>query len=477
MLLSSLLKGTDVKSSYNDVEVLDIKTNSKEELTGSVFVCIVGMNIDGHEFAKVACEKGAVSVVVEKSIGVENEIIVEDTRACYAIMCANFFENKKEDLTLIATTGTNGKTSVSTIIKKLLCSSKVNCGLISTICAEYDEFTEKLPRTTPDAYTIHRLFYDMAENDITTVSLEASSHALDQKRLFNIMFDIAIFTNLTQDHLDYHKNMVEYFNAKKILFSNAKYAIINIDDSYGRDIIEMLTIPYVTYSTKDESADFYAENIECHQEGVSFLLNYDNIKSKVTFAIPGIYSVENALASIAACVRLGLSIESIVTSLSQISGIMGRSEIIKTRRGFTVICDYAHTPDGLENIIKSTKDYAKGKVILLFGCGGDRDKEKRPIMGKIATEFADFTIVTSDNPRTENPNSIIKDILSGISREKKYIAISDRRDAIRYAIATASEGDIIILAGKGHEQYQTLGKKKLYFDERKLVHGILKSLS
>ncbi|MFZ2538530.1 MAG: UDP-N-acetylmuramoyl-L-alanyl-D-glutamate--2,6-diaminopimelate ligase [Oscillospiraceae bacterium] len=476
MLLSALLSGVDVKSNYTDVEVLDIKSNSNDNLLGAVYVCISGVKIDGHMFSKLACEKGAVAVISQMVTGAENELIVEDTRACYAIMCGNFFENKKDSLCLIATTGTNGKTSVSTIIKRLLCGSNVKCGLISTIRAEYGEFTEELPRTTPDAYTLHRLFYDMQKNDITTVSLEASSHALDQKRLENIQFNIAIFTNLTQDHLDYHESMIAYFNAKKKLFLMADYAVINIDDSYGRELIKSLTIPYVTYATTDETADFYADSIICNQDGVKFRLNHNDIKCKVSFAIPGIYSVQNALAAIAACVKFGMSIESIVLGLAQMPGIMGRSELIKTGKGFSVICDYAHTPDGLINILKSTRQYAKGKIILLFGCGGDRDKEKRAIMGSIATELADFSIVTSDNPRTENPSDIINDILCGMAHDKEYIAILDRRDAIRYAIATANKGDIIILAGKGHEQYQILGDKKLQFDERKLVRGILKSL-
>ena len=476
MLLSVLLKGIEVRSSYTDVEIFDIKTNSNENLKGTVYVCISGTKIDGHIFSKLACEKGAVAVVSQKKTGAHNEVLVDDTHACYAIMCANYFLNRKESLCMIATTGTNGKTSVSTIVKRLLMSAHVPCGLISTIRAEYGEFTEELPRTTPDPYTLHRLFYDMVDNDIEVVSLEASSHALDQKRLENIWFDIAIFTNLTQDHLDYHESMEDYYHAKKKLFSMAKYAVINIDDAYGTRLAQESSIPYSSYSTLDETADFYADCIECRHNGVQFRLNHKELQCKIVFAIPGIYSVQNALASIATCVRMGLSLDTIAFGLSNMSGIMGRSEVIETGRGFSVICDYAHTPDGLVNILKSTRQYAKGKITLLFGCGGDRDKSKRPIMGSIASRYADFVIVTSDNPRTENPSSIIANILTGMPKDKPFIAIVDRRDAIRYAIATANQDDIIILAGKGHEQYQILGNKKLYFDERKLVHGILKSL-
>lgn len=480
MLLSELLLGIEAKNSYEDVEILDVCSNTSEELKGGLFFCIKGENADGHRFVKKAFAKGAVAVVCQESPAEcenENIVLVEDTREAYAVACKHFFQNASDTLKLIAVTGTNGKTSVATLVKRLLNEGGLPCGLISTIEAQYNDTALELSRTTPNPYTLHRLFYDMTKSGMKAVSLEASSHALDQKRLSGLEFAVAVFTNLTQDHLDYHKSMLEYYGAKKKLFKMAKNAVVNIDSSYGKELVESLSIPYVTCSVVDPSADFFGKDISCHKEGVSFTLLNEGIACPVKFAIPGIYSVQNALSAIAVCRIMKMPLCTIVDGIAKMEGIRGRSEIIKTNRGFNVICDYAHTPDGLENILKSTREYAKGRIILLFGCGGERDKTKRPIMGSIAASYADFTVITSDNPRNEMPNKIIGDIIKGVPEGTRFIAIADRREAIRYALDIAKPDDTVILAGKGHEQYQVLGDKKLAFDEHRLVGGILNSFS
>lgn len=476
MLLSALLSGVEVSSPYIDVEIRDIRIDSRKDLAGCLYVCIPGTKTDGHRFAAAALEKGAAAILAGKDTGVAGQILVPDTREAYAVICANYFGRPANRLKLAAVTGTNGKTSVATIIQRLLCFAGIPTGLISTIRAEYGETSFPLSRTTPDAYQLQSLFRQMADAGMRAAVMEASSHALDQKRLFGLHFETAAFTNLTQDHLDYHKTMEAYFEAKKKLFSMAGYAVVNIDDEYGRRLLQDIPTERASYSAEDSTADYHAENIACEAEGVAFDLVHADVRSPVSFGIPGLYSVHNALAAIGCCMRLGVSLDTIREGLGQIGAIPGRNERIDTGAGFQVICDYAHTPDGIENILKSTRAYARGRVVILFGCGGDRDRAKRPMMGAAAARNADFLVITSDNPRTEAPGAIIADILKGIPRGARYVVIPDRRDAIRYALATAKPNDTILLAGKGHEQYQTLGEKNLYFDERKLVEGILHSL-
>lgn len=480
MRLSELLADVYVKNEYEDVEILDVCSSTTNQMKGTAFVCIKGHSVDGHNFAQRAFSAGALAVIGERiPNGCEdcNIVLVEDSTEAFAAICSAFFENKHRELKMVAVTGTNGKTSVATIVKQLLCGGGLPCGLISTIEAQYAQETKKLLRTTPDAYTLNRLFYDMTKSGMKAVSLEASSHALDQKRLFGLRFAVAIFTNLTQDHLDYHENMLEYYCAKRKLFLQAENAVVNIDGSYGKELVKELNIPFVTCSVTDSSADFFASDIACKREGVSFVLNNNGISCPVEFAIPGIYSVQNALSAIAACRLLNMPLCSILDGISRIKGIKGRSEVIKTDGRYSVICDYAHTPDGLLNILKSVREYAKKRIILVFGCGGERDKTKRPIMGSIAASYADFTVITSDNPRREPQNRIISDIIRGLPENASFIAIPDRREAIRYALDIAKDDDIVILAGKGHEQYQIIGDKMLLFDERKLVEKISRDMS
>lgn len=457
-------------------EIRDIRTDSRKDVQGCLYVCIPGSRLDGHQFAAAAAEQGAVAILAERDTGVRQQILVPDVREAYALACANWFSHPAAGIRLAAVTGTNGKTSVATLLYRILCGAGVRAGLISTIHAEYAGHTAPLERTTPDAYDLQQLLRNMADSGVTAVAMEASSHALDQKRICNLHFAAAVFTNLTRDHLDYHKTMEEYYAAKRRLFSMTDYAVVNVDDEAGRRLADSLEIPYAACSLQDPSADFYADELECSMAGVQFLLHHDTVSGRVKFGIPGRYSAMNAMEAAAAGLRLGVSWDTVAAVLQKGGVIPGRNELIPTDRGFFVLLDYAHTPDGLENILKTTREYTKGRILLVFGCGGDRDREKRPLMGAVAARYADFVIVTSDNPRSENPGAIIGDILKGIPPGTDFLVLVERRDAIRFALITARPGDMVILAGKGHEQYQTLGGTKLWFDERRLVRGILRTL-
>jgi len=485
MLLSELLRGVELVSQPGEAllgrEIRDIRTDSHRDPAGCLYVCIPGHTFDGHSFAKAAEARGAAAILCERDTGCKEQILVPDTRRAYALICGNFRGNPGREMTLAAVTGTNGKTSVATLLKRLLEGAGVRAGLLSTIQTEYRRAdgsltVAELPRTTPDPWDLHRLLADMRREGIDAVAMEASSQAIDQKRLWGLRFSAAVFTNLTQDHLDYHTGMEDYYQAKRLLFSQADFAVVNIDDPYGERLCGEIGVPFWSCSAERPEADFFADGIRCGPDGVRFILRHGGETREIFFGIPGRYSVMNALCAAAASMRLGLSLSAAAKGLSASGPIRGRSELIETGRGFRVLCDYAHTPDGLYNLLKSTREYTVGRIVVLFGCGGDRDKTKRAKMGEIAAKFADFLIITSDNPRTEPPGAIIGDILRGVPGDTPHIVLPERRDAIRYALTTARPGDTVILAGKGHERYQVLGDKNVYFDERRLVEGILRTL-
>ena len=477
MMLYNLLEGVKWTGTVENCEISDVCSDSRKLTPGCAFVCIKGLNFDGHDHAAAALQNGAAVVVCEHDLGLSNQIVVENSRLAYSIMCGNLFGNPASRMRMIGVTGTNGKTTVTTLIKNILSSLGLKVGLVGTIQNEIIDEVHPAHKTTPDAYELHQLFAEMEKKGCEFVVMEVSSHALAQYRLGAVNFEIAVFTNLTQDHLDYHKDMEDYFAAKRKLFDMTRTAVINIDDDYGQRLALMVPCEVVTCSTKHKNADFYASDIKCLPTGVEFHLDYNNITSKITFGMPGFFSVENALSAAAACLRAGISLEKVVQGLNANHGVKGRSEIIPTGRDFTVICDYAHSPDGLKNILPSVREYTKGRLITLFGCGGDRDVTKRPIMGEIAAENSDFLIVTSDNPRTEDPVKIIKDILPGVKKHStEYVVIPDRREAIFYAVSHAKPGDVIVLAGKGHEDYQVLNGKTIHFDEREVVAEALAAL-
>lgn len=478
MLLYELLDGIDCKTDLENIEISEIISDSRKVVPGSLFVCIKGENFDGHSCAADVLSIGAKAVLCERDLGLEGQILCENTREAYAKLCANYFGNPAKQMKIIGVTGTNGKTTVTKLVKDILTVANLKVGLIGTIQNEIGDTVIHADKTTPDAYELQQLFKRMYDENCDFVVMEVSSHALHQHRVGGIRFDYAVFTNLTQDHLDYHKDMEEYFSAKKMLFELTDKALINIDDSYGQRIIDEVSCENIyTYSAKRTDSTYFADEIECSSASVEFRLNIDEICSKISFGMPGFYSVHNALAAAGVCTLAGICINKIVKSLNNNKGVKGRSEVIPTGRDFTVICDYAHTPDGLDNILPSVKQYTKGRLITLFGCGGDRDKSKRPLMGEAAAKNSDLIIVTSDNPRSESPESIIDDILIGVKKHNtEYKVVCDRKQAIYYAIEIAKAGDVIVLAGKGHEDYQVLDGKTIHFDEREIVKEALENI-
>ena len=476
MKLYDLISGI-AQTDIPDTEITDITSDTRKQLApGFVFVCIKGNTFDGHDAAKEMIERGASVIVAEHDLGLDNQIIVEDTRAAYPALCARYFGDPQKSLKLIGVTGTNGKTTITTVLKKVLDGFGCKVGLIGTCQNEIGDKILHTDRTTPEPYELFELFRQMADAGCEYVVMEASSQGLEQKRLGPCEFRVGIFTNLTQDHLDVHGNMENYYQAKKLLFDVSAQAIINIDDFYGRRYLEEISCKKNTYSA-ERKADFYAEDILLSASGVKYVYCDGKAKHNVDFKMPGVFNVSNSLAVISCCETLGFSAEGTIRQLNQMQGVRGRAEVVPTGRDFTVICDYAHTPDALANVLAAIRTGSTGKVKCLFGCGGNRDATKRPLMAAAAADNADFLIVTSDNPRNEDPEDIINDILTGLEgKNTPYVKITDRREAIHWAIKNAEKDDIIVLAGKGHEDYQILaGGVKIHFDEREVVAEALEA--
>ena len=452
-----------------EIEISGVTCDSRAVKEGFAFVCIVGAVSDGHSYAAKAIENGAAVIIAERDTGFENQIIVEDTHAAYSEMCANWFSRPADKLKLIGVTGTNGKTSVTYMLKKILEASGEKVGLIGTIQNMIGDTVIEAKNTTPDAYELNSLFADMVNAGCSYAVMEVSSHALEQCRVYNLCFEAAIFTNLTQDHLDYHITMENYLNAKKKLFRMCKTAIINSDDEYATKITDGLDCKVVTYSAGNNST-YSAKAIKYKPASVDYEFVSDTQLTHVKVNTGGKFTVYNSLSAVCCASELGIDLQSTVSALSELEGVKGRAEVVPCGTDYTVIIDYAHTPDGLKNILTTFKECDHNRLTVLFGCGGDRDKTKRPIMGSIAARYADYVIVTSDNPRSENPSDIIKDILVGIDgNPTPYKVIENRVEAIKYAIETAKSGDIIVLAGKGHETYQILSDGKIHLDEREVI--------
>ena len=462
MLLKDLLNGIEYEGN-GEIEITSVESSSLTVKEGSAFVCIKGYETDGHKYAKNAAEKGAAVIVAQDDVDVSCPVVrVKDTRRTLAVMCNEFHNNPSREFKLVGVTGTNGKTTTTFLIKQILEKAGQKVGLIGTNQIMIGDEIYPASRTTPDSFELQGLFRKMADSKVDTVVMEVSSHALYLDRVYGSDFDVGVFTNLTQDHLDFHKTMENYRDAKAILFNICKKGVINTDDESGAFIAKNAMCEVLTYGV-DRKAEIKADNAVLEQRGVSF----DIEGEKYSLAIPGKFSVYNALSAIGALKALGVDDEIIRQGLSEAKGVRGRAEVVPVSENFTVLVDYAHTPDGIENILKTAKGFAKGRVVILFGCGGDRDNTKRPVMGEIASSLADFCIVTSDNPRTENPMDIINEILPGVKGE--HIVIENRREAIEYAIKNAKKDDVIILAGKGHEDYQQIGKEKIHFDEVEIL--------
>lgn len=474
MLLKEILPAVEGKLAKLNIK--GITCNSAQVEDGFIFVCIKGAKTDGHKFAKSAVESGASVVIAECDTGLENQILVEDTHKAYAAMCANWFGNPANSLKLIGVTGTNGKTSVTYMIKSILEASGYKVGLIGTIQNMIGEKIIAAKNTTPDAYELNSLFSLMKAEGCTYVIMEVSSHALDQKRVCDLTFETAIFTNLTQDHLDYHITMENYLEAKKKLFKMCKTAIINTDDEYAQELMRGLDCEIITCSASDNST-FSAKGINYRPVSVDYQLVSDEGLNQISVNTGGKFSVYNSMFAVICAKTLGISIEASTEALKKLGGVKGRAEVVPNDKGFTVIIDYAHTPDGLKNILSTFRDCPKNRLISLFGCGGDRDKTKRAIMGSMAVRYSDYVIVTSDNPRTEEPMAIIEDILEGTKGANKPVKVIENRiEAIKFAISIAEKDDIIVLAGKGHETYQILKSGTIHLDEREVVAEALAEL-
>ena len=450
----TLLKGIEYTGNVKDCEITFVTDDSRKVAEGCAFVCCRGASFDGHTFAQKAVELGARLIICQQDTGVENQAIVADSKKAYALLCANFFDNPSKKMKMIGITGTNGKTTSTYLIKDILQQQGKKVGLIGTIQNMIDQQDIPAKYTTPQAYELNVLLSQMYKSGCEYVVMEVSSMALVQQRLYGIEFDVAVFTNLTQDHLDYHKTMEEYFKAKCILFENSR----NV----------------VTFSVRDDAAFCTAKNIQLTGTGSKFLMVSEGSIIRVEFAMPGEYSVHNAMGSALACTALGFDMASVAQSLKNISGVKGRCEVL-VKEPFTVICDYAHTPDGLENVLSGLKPFAKNRFIVLYGCAGERDPSKRKYMSETVAKYADFAVLTSDNPRGEDPQKIIDEALPPLVEHKiPYIAQVDRRKAIKMALDMLQYNDILILCGKGHEDYQVIDKITLYLDEHQIVEQYMK---
>jgi UDP-N-acetylmuramoyl-L-alanyl-D-glutamate--2,6-diaminopimelate ligase len=457
-----------------DAEITSIENDNRKVRKGSLFICIKGYTVDGHEYAESAVNNGAVAVLAERALALSVPvIIVNDTTRAMAILADAFYNHPTKKLRLIGITGTNGKTTTSHLIEKIFSDVNRNTGLIGTMYTKIGSQKIETKNTTPESLILQKGFQQMLDAGVDTAIMEVSSHALHMGRVHGCDYDIAVFTNLSQDHLDYHKTMDDYKHAKSLLFSQLgntfdpdkpKYAILNADDSASEMYRKSTAAHVVTYGI-DNEADFHARNIEMTSSGTTFEIVIKEKSYPINIQLIGKFSVYNVLASIAAAFVSNIPMVEIIDSIESVKGVDGRFELVNAGQEFTVIVDYAHTPDSLENVLKTIQSFAKKRVFVVVGCGGDRDKTKRPLMAEIACRYATDPIFTSDNPRSEDPLTILKDMENGVSGES-YITIPDRKEAIVKAINQAGDGDVILIAGKGHETYQIIGSKVYDFDDR-----------
>ncbi len=474
MRLEALLDGVEVLSSRaaGEVEISCVCYDTREMVPGALFVALPGYKTDGHRFISQAMELGAAAVVCAVPPGEPGPwITVSAPRAALAALSANWFGHPGRDLTVLGVTGTNGKTTTTYLLKSVLeqvLGAKV--GLIGTNQNMIGETALPAERTTPESYEVQKLLREMADRGCTHAVMEVSSHALVLHRVDGVPFRAGICTNLTQDHLDFHGTMEEYRGAKALLFAQTEQAILNLDDAAGEFYAKTVPCPIFTYSERKDEADLTAKNLRLFPDRVEFEAVTLGAISRVRLPIPGGFTVYNALGVIACCLTLGLSLGAVAAALGKAEGVKGRVEVVSVPTDYTVIIDYAHTPDALENILTTVRDFTQGRVICLFGCGGDRDRTKRPRMGAVASLLADFVVVTSDNPRTEDPQAIIADIRTGMKPGgAPYAVVPDRRAAIHYALVGAKRGDVVVLAGKGHETYQEIDGVKHHLDEHEEV--------
>jgi UDP-N-acetylmuramoyl-L-alanyl-D-glutamate--2,6-diaminopimelate ligase len=477
-----------------DLEVTGLKTNSHACTTGDLFIGMPGTRVDGGEFWQGAIASGAIGAVISPAAATIHPptsdsciIAAADMTAACATLASNFYHHPARTLKMVGVTGTNGKTTTTHIIEYLLAQAQISTALLGTLYTRWQGYQKTATHTTPFAVDLQQQLAQALAAGSQVALMEVSSHALDQGRVKECPFEVAVFTNLTQDHLDYHQDMENYFQAKALLFSPEYLtgrAIVNLDDEYGKRLIGHIPTDRVwSYSTTDSSADLWTSALEYRQTGVTGKLHTPQGEIGFSSPLVGDYNLENVLAAVGTSLHLGMSLESIVAAIADFPGVPGRMERVQIspRQDITAIVDYAHTPDSLESLLTAARPFIHGKVICVFGCGGDRDRTKRPQMGKIAAELADLVVVTSDNPRTEDPTQILKDVVAGIvggaspveNRTTGIEVIADRAQAIAHAIEIASTGDGVLIAGKGHEDYQILGTEKIHFDDREQARAAL----
>ena len=481
MLLQYLLENlTNVEiSGDTNREINKIEYDSKKIEKNDIFVAINGFKDNGKNYIDDAINNGACAIVcqdeIEKKEGI-TYIKVEDARIALAVMSATYYGNPARKLKIIGVTGTKGKTTTTYMIRDIMLASGKKIGMIGTICNTYGDIKEESIRTSPESLDLQALLARMVEAGMEYVVMEVSSHALALNRVYGIKFIVGVFTNLSEDHLDFHKTMENYLEAKAKLFEMSDFAIVNGDDIYAPRLLKMIKIKKATYGL-DNAVDLTATDIRVNPSYVEFKMYVNKMLETIKINIPGRFTVYNALAAIGVCSLFGAQMDAICGALGALR-VPGRNEVIDLNKTFTVIVDYAHTPASLEAILSSAKRYTKGRVICVFGCGGNRDKEKRAMMGEISGRLADFTVITTDNPRDENPGKIIEDIETGIKQTRGlYKTIENRRQAIKFAMRIAWKSDVIIIAGKGHETYQEVENgKKLYFDDKEIVKKLAEEM-
>lgn len=489
MELRKVLNGIENLKAKGDLEIDINKVEKDSRLIkqGDLFVAIRGFEVDGHDYIETAIENGAVAVLVDqdcdiKKLNVPENIallVADNTRKALAISACNINGNPSRKFKLIGITGTKGKTTTTFMIKNILEKAGQKVGLIGSVAVYIGkEKLEDSERTTPESIDLQKIFAKMAKENVDTVVIEVSSQSLKLDRVTGSDFDMVVFTNFSKDHISEkeHTDMEDYYNSKLKLFTMCKNVILNADDFNVIKVKKLIKDLEIKTFGIDNAADFLAKDVTVQNLGTDYKLRLNEKNERIKVAIPGRFSIYNSLAAIAVCQKLGASVDNIKDGLLEIT-VPGRSELIPNDKGLTIMIDYAHSPESLESILKATKSYSRGNVISVFGCGGNRDATKRPIMGEISGKIADYTIITSDNPRFEEPEEIIKEIECGIKKTNgKYECIIDRIEAIKKAIKIATKRDIIILAGKGHEPYQEIKGEKHSFDEREIVKNILKQM-
>ena len=474
MKLKDLLQGVEVLHWGADpqMEIAAVTSDTRENFpAGSLFVALTGFAFDGNRFIPMALEKGAVAVVTTRKPELEIPyILVENDRLALARIGANFYGHPAKAMTMIGVTGTNGKTSVTWLLKQVLektTASKV--GLIGTMENHIGAEVLDTDRTTPESIQLQRLFARMRDADCRYVVMEVSSHAIALHRVEGIHFSVAAFTNLTEDHLDFHESMENYGQTKAQLFARCDKAVVNQDCAWGQRMVAGCKIPVIATAV-DGCGNLTAKNVKYSGDGLHFTTVYGGKSVEVDVPIPGKFTVYNVLTVLGIALQLGIPMEKTAEALRTVRGVKGRVEVVPTPgKDYTLLIDYAHTPDGLENVLSAVRGFCKGRLIAVFGCGGDRDRKKRPIMGEIGVRLADVAVITSDNPRTEVPGAIIADIVAGLGEASNYVVVENRVEAIHYAMNIAEKDDIIVLAGKGHETYQEVMGVKHHMDEREIV--------